>query len=465
MALAVRLYFANTLYLNPDECMHLNAAAAGQWAAVHHPPLLLWWLWFASLVSDQAWWLRSLPTLCGALTPLAAALWWRRFLPAPTAWGLAALVALSPNLVLLSVQLRGYPMAMLAVMTALYALDRAFAERSRRLLGWHFAALLIAAVAEFSVAWVALAAGLYGLVMLTRRPELRPLASLWTAGQLGLGLAYGLLYVLIVRVVTAVHPMHALLDSYLRGTVPAPGQNWLVFCALGVTRQFAYVASSWLPGIIGAALAAAGLWIWWRKGEERLILSGGVFLAVLGALALVHPFGRSRHTVLIGLVGLAAVGAGIEALGRWKGFAMVAAIGAVFAPAMDPHNIPLAQWERGRWERAMARMEAAIPEGTSLLVDEETMEMLQVRWQPRGERRLHADWPRTLRFRRWTVVVARAFDWRSIPTPTLLASVPAGPVWIVDMGFTAESVKARAEALALSQEVDEPGVLFAARLR
>jgi hypothetical protein len=55
-AIGVRFFLSSWFYLNPDECMHLNAGSAAQWSLYHHPPLLFWWLWVAMLVSDSLWW-------------------------------------------------------------------------------------------------------------------------------------------------------------------------------------------------------------------------------------------------------------------------------------------------------------------------------------------------------------------------------------------------------------------------
>lgn len=466
VALAVRLYFAYTLYLNPDECMHLLAGSAGEWSTVHHPPLLLWWLWLATLVSDQVWWLRLLPVMAGGLTPLAVGFWLRRFLSPSTAWGLAALVAVSPNLVLLSIQLRGYSTAMLGTALALYTLDRAFEERSRRRLGWHFAALLMAVLSEFGAVWVVLAAGLYGAAMLARRVDTRRLFPLWAAGQMAMAAVLGALYYFVVRVVTAAFPTQKLLAGYLHGSVPAPGQNPLVFVGIGIWKQFAYAGSSWALGLLAAVLAAAGMWVWWRKGEERLVLVTAVFLAVGAALAMIFPFGRTRHTVLIGLVGLAATGVGLEQLGRWKAVvAVMAAAALCLLPTPDAQNIRTDSWERVRWERAIQQVESAVPEGATTLADLETFWMWQTALQPRGIRQLKSTHKRQMNFGGRRVVSAGVFDWLTLPAEEILARAPAGPVWIVDMGFDAESVKARARELGLTAVVDEPGVLYLGRLR
>ncbi len=463
VALVVRLYFAGTLFLNPDECMHLIAGAGGDWAGVHHPPLLLWWLWLASLVSEQPWWLRLLPVVAGALTAPATGYWLRRFLTTGTAWGLAALVAVSPNLVLLSIQLRGYAVAMLGTVLALYALDRAIAERSRRMLVWHFAALLLAILSEFGAVWVLLAAGLYGVAVMARRQECRVLLPVWVAGQCALAGVMGMLYLFILRVVTEALPVHKLLAGYLHASIPAEGQNPLAFVAIGVWKQFAYLSSSWAAGLAAGALAAAGLWVWWRRADERFVLVTAVFLPAAAALAMLHPFGRTRHTVLTGLVALAAMGAGIELLGRYRVWlAAAAAVTLCLLPTPDSMNVPTGYGERAGWERALDQMVAAIPDGTTVLTDRETSLMLQTRLVPRGERRLKSA---GFRYKGWSVVSPRAFDWKALRTEQILAIAPAGPVWVIDMGFSVDNLKERAPTLGLTAVIDVPGVLYAARLR
>lgn len=463
VALAVRLYFAYTLYLNPDECMHLIAASAGDWAGVHHPPLLLWWFWAATLVSEQVGWLRLLPVVAGALTVPAVGLWLRRFLSPGTAWGLAAFVAVSPNLVLLSIQLRGYAMAMLGTVLALYALDRAIAERSRRMLVWHFSALLLAILSEFGAVWVLLAAGLYGVAVMARRQECRVLLPLWVAGQCALAGVMGMLYLFILRVVTEEFPVNRLLTGYLHASVPAAGQNPLAFVAIGSWKQFAYLSSSWAAGLAAGALAAAGLWVWWRRADERFVLVTAVFLPAVAALAMLYPFGRSRHTVLTGLVALAAMGAGIELLGRYRVWlAAAAAVTLCVLPTPDTMNIPLPYWERAGWERALAEMTVAIPDGATVLTDRETALMLQTQLVPRGERRLKS---MGLRYKGWRVVNPKAFDWKALRTEQILAMAPAGPVWVIDMGFSVANLKGRAQLLGLTPVIDVQGVLYAGRLR
>ncbi len=465
VALAVRLYLSTAFYLNPDEAIHVNAGSAGQWVIHHHPPLALWWVWLATLVSDREWWLRLLPTLSGALTPLAAGLWLRYFLSPMTAWGLAAFIAVSPNLVLLSLQLRGYPMAILGSVVALYALERAFAESSRRMLAWHFVALYVAILSEFGAVFLVVAVGLYGIAVLVRRPALRSLLPVWLAGQAGGVLLYALLYVYLVRVISMQFPATDMFTSYMRASFPVERNNWLLFFAAGTVKQFAYVGSSWVFGVAGTLLAMAGLAAWARRRDERVVLVAAVFLAVVGAIANFHPYGRSRHTALIGLVGLAAVGAGIELCGRWKWVVALVSAAALLMPVMDPHNLSNTQWDKRRWDGAMAQMELAMPEGTTLMTDRESLHMMKARLLPREKRRIKVRKAGDFRFKGRVVVEAETFDWGGMTAAQIVAMAPAGPVWIVDMGFNADSLKTRERELGLTAVVDEPGVLYLGRLR
>jgi len=396
---------------------------------------------------------------------LAAGLWMRQFLSPVTAWGLAAFIAVSPNLVLLSIQLRGYPMAILGSLLALYALDRAFAESSRRMLAWHFVALYMAILSEFGAVFVVVAAGLYGIAVLVRRPAMRTLLPVWLAGQVAGVILYALLYVYLVRVISMQFPATDMFTSYMRAAFPVESNNWLLFFAAGTVKQFAYVGSSWFFGVAGTLLAAAGLAVWTRRRDERVVLVAAVFLAVVGAIASVHPYGRSRHTALIGLVGLAAVGAGIELCGRWRWVPALLSAAALIVPVMDPHNIPNIQWDKGRWDGAMARMEQAMPEGTALMADRETLHMMKARLLPREKRRIKVRKAGDFLFKGRVVLETATFDWRGMTGAEILAMAPAGPVWIVDMGFDAESVKAREQELGLTAVVDEPGVFYLGRLR
>ena len=153
-------------------------------------------------------------------------------------------------------------------------------------------------------------------------------------------------------------------------------------------------------------------------------------------------------------------------MGRWKAVvAVMAAAALCWLPTPDAQNIPMDRWERGRWERAVRQVEAAVPEGATILADQETFWMWQAVLEPRGTRLLRDASNRPLNYGGRRVVSTAVFDWLALPAAEILARVPAGTVWLVDTGFNAESLKARERELGLTPVVDETGVIYLGRLR
>ncbi len=451
--------------------MHLAAGSLGAWGAFHHPPLLFYWLWLATLVSDQEWWLRLVPAIAGGLTPLFTGLWLRRFVSPLTAWGLAALVAVAPNLVLLGVQLRGYSMAMLGTVTALYALDRALEERCRRWMVWHFVALYGAILAEFSAAWVVLAAGLYGMARLWRELETRRVLGVWVGGQCGAAALYGAIYVWVMVPLLQQGSVVSVVKSYLAGAFPREGEWLPLFVAKGAVKQFSYILGGEWAGILGIVAAGVGILFWWKRGDMRWVLAIGVHLAAAGAILEFYPYGRSRHTVLIGLVGLGAVGAGLEALGAVRKWVSPAVVGVFFALLLtartgDIHNIPMDFWDKELWEVAMERVEYRVPPGATVLADRETLYMLGQRYFRREERRLQFPEGIPIVVRGWRVI-PRKFSWTQERPEEIRAALNGvgGPVWILDMGFDGGTVSSLSERLEIETVVEEPGIVYLGRVR
>ncbi len=470
-SLTVRLFYANSLYFNPDECLHINAGSSAQWGVYHHPPLLFWWLWTATLVSGQEWWLRLAPSVAGALTPVLTVLWLRRWMHPVTAWGLGLLAAFAPSLVLLSIQLRGYSLALAAITAALYTLDRAFAETSRRWLWLHFAALSVAILAEFMTAWIALALGLYGILRLLREPALRPLVAPWVAGQTACAGIYAALYWIVVRPVLERTNAPELIQTYLRGGFPQPGENLLVFLAAGSFKQAVYFAGSLPGGLLAAGLILLGLGIWLQQRDSRALLILALALTAAGAMAQFYPYGRSRHTVAIGLVCLGALGAGVEVLARrwpvarWALPSLLLAL-SFFAPLPDVHNIDLAGWSKPSWDRSVDEMRRRVPSGATILADDEAFQMLQANFSPRNLRYQASGAAHQLQLEHFTVK-SLVWEWRNTPVSwvTEEARHTTGGVWLIDTGFDIGAAKAHATKLGAETVWEQPGVMYLARLR
>jgi hypothetical protein len=298
-------------------------------------------------------------------------------------------------------------------------------------------------------------------MLFVRRPATRPLLRTWIAGQAVATAIYLGLYFLVVRVVAAGYDTMSLISTFLQGAFPKAGENWLAFFAIGVLKQFAYVASSWAGGGVALLLAALGLAVWLRKGDQRTVLVASLYLAVIGAVSMFFPFGRTRHTVLIGLVSLAAVGAGLDALGRWRAVGGLLGVLAFLAPTSDLHNLPIGEWQKSRWERALRQMDAAIPAGERLMVDKETDLMLRARLWTEQDRGVNTP---VIKYKGNPILATHDFDWAATPTATIREAAGRAE-WLADAGFNTGNLKARREELGLTTVIDEPGVLYLGRLR
>lgn len=469
LAAGLRLALTTLLYLNPDECMHFNGGSQGQWFLYHHPPLLFWWLWLVSQVSEGEAWLRLGPALAGALAATGMGFWVRRFAGDGTALAMAAGIAVSPNLVILTPQLRGYGFAMAAAVWAGYWLERSFAERSRRFLCYHLALLIFGILAEFVFAWVAVAFGLYGLWRFWREPAARRLLAPWLAGE-GTAIAlYAWLYHSVVRTLANDPSAPRLLSDYLREQFPQAGEAILVFLGKGILAQLSYVTGGWASGLLALLLAATALWRWAQSREPRWILVAGLYSVFFGAIARFFPFGLTRHTAVLGVLSLLAVAAGLEQLQprlRWLALAAIVGLSALF-PARDPQKIPLSSWQRARMEKAWAAVADRLPDSAALLADEESALYIRAKFHPRGQRQAILLGRGKTTYRGREVQVSPRFDWsqQDIPAIRALAQHAGSDVWIVDTGFRAGSIRARSDQLGLETVVDEPGVLYLGRFR
>jgi len=170
------------------------------------------------------------------------------------------------------------------------------------------------------VAWFALAAGLYAIAVFVRQPASRALLPIWAGGQCLAALSYVALFFLVVRPVAENTDAPGLIATYLKGAFPQPGQNPIVFFLIGAAKQLINIAGGAAGAIILGLFGSVGLAAWYRSGDSRWVMVTGIYLTAIGAYAKFFPFGMSRHSVLIGLLSLAAAGAGIDALGQvWRG--------------------------------------------------------------------------------------------------------------------------------------------------
>jgi hypothetical protein len=402
--------------------------------------------------------LRLLPVLAGSLFPWVVFRWLAR------TWnqgaGLAALLILtfSPNLVMLSAQARAYTLALLFAALALLFLEEALQRASLLYMLLFTGALYLAILSEYSAAWFAGAAGIYFLLRIRSSGVSRPLAAVWALGQAGTLAIYAALYWTSAHVLLADPRRAPLLGGFLRGAFPQAGESLLRFSVLGTLRQFAYTFASIPLGLIAALLFAGGLVLLWRgrSAAERTrsralaaLLVVPFLLACAGAALELHPYGRSRHTVILSLFIAAAVGVALERLLRSR--AWVAALAAVvllpvwgLAAQEDRNNIPRNRSRRSSMIAALAHLRAAVPPGSLILTTRQTELMLRYylgdpqvqasRWPPGvpaqaplGPYRallVHWEFGTGHRFLEDLATVRREFSLG-----------PSEPLWVVEGGF------------------------------
>ena len=445
IAIALRLYYAVLFSFNPDEAMHSTAATSGQFGAFHHPPFSFWLVGLFASISEQPWWLRLPSVLAGGVLPVLIAVWLRRHVHLVTSWGLAAMIAVLPNFVLLTMQIRGYAIALAAIVAAMIALDRAFDTLSRRWLAWHFILLYIAILSEFMIVWAAIGLGCYALM----HPSIRSLFRVWAAGQAVALALYGALYVAVVVPIAGEQRTETLIQAYLAGAFPASGQNVFVFAGTGIFKQFVYLAGGIPAGAIAFVLADAAIGVWLWRRDPRAFLCLMPFVAIAGAVLRVYPFGRSRHTVVIGVICLLAIAASIDWLGRrypivrWGIPAALLATGLLF-PMIDIHNIPTEEWKAERLTRLEAALREKVPAGARVIVDRETYRMFEFRLVPRSERTYRRGGADPLSMNQFSIHPARRGY-----------VLEGGGYWVLDAGFAQHDLTPPAGAIV---EYDDPGV-------
>jgi hypothetical protein len=444
LGFALRLAEAARFPLNPDEALHLFVASPADWLeqfrTVHHPPLLFLVLRAALAVSASEIALRFVPALAGALYPWFAYRWLARAVN-PGA-GLAALLLLefSPNLVALSPQARGYSLALMFAAAAMLCLERALQSESPRWIALFTACLYGAVLAEYSAAFFAAAAGIYALA---RRPSRRFLFP-WAAGQAGAIAIYAILY--RVQIAPLLADRARLVNAYLRGAFPQPGENPLGFAARGIIKQFAYTMSSIPLGVAAAALFAIGIALLWSTGRRALVWGSlaALLLPLAAALAGVFPYGRSRHTVIVSLFLAAGIGAALDRLLRGRARMAAVALVALWPLAAEPdQNNPPRDHTRGRLVAAIERLRSIAGAGP-VLADYETA--LVLRYYLEGARGIeiapHADALREARiggvrmtWRYWDHGSPAVFRETMALARRELRVAPDAPLWVVDGGF------------------------------
>ncbi|MBZ5601893.1 MAG: glycosyltransferase family 39 protein [Acidobacteriia bacterium] len=319
----LRFRLALINYLNPDEALHV-LLSYGTWrdalrnsVGVTHPPLLIMINHAISLFVRSELAFRFVPVAAGILFPIVLAVWLRKIAGTVAALTVLLVLTLAPHLVTISAEVRSYTLAFLFVSLALLTLEVALDHDDWKKIALFSVFLCAAIVSDYSVASFAAGAGIYAIVRLRRSSQ--TVRIVWIAGQAAALALYGVLYWAQVRLLQGRESTTAG-GGWLRGAFPQGAERLLllVFPFAGTLKQFAYLMASIPLGVAAVAIFAVAIFrLWkWRAGVDQLksrpialLLTVPFAVAFLLACASLFPYGRSRHTLVLGV--MIAIGLGI----------------------------------------------------------------------------------------------------------------------------------------------------------
>lgn len=388
LACAVRVYFAASCCLNPDEAQHFDAARPntlyGVFLASHrlaHPPLFVFLLHFVLLAGRSELWIR-LPSLAGGTAALWLTFaWLRRALGALPAFAGLIFLSVSPAAISASTEVRQYGLLLCFICGALYSSQRLFSERSARWATIHGLCLLGALLTHYTATIAIFSIEVYVLCryLVDRLPRKAFLVLLFTQVVLAAALAW--LYFSYVR---HAEVFGAQSMAYLNSLYYIPGaESRAHFLSRATTSTFAYLVSQQRAVrslILAFCLGVVSLVASKRKETMLLALAVGTTFALGYGMALFHifPFAGSRHqTYLLPFIAL-SYAALLRTIPARYSVAVLAACLA-FAPVWVRWNPPdnnraIVPIENAR--ETAEYIERTVPTGAPLFVDDETRYVL-----------------------------------------------------------------------------------------
>lgn len=473
-----RIYFAATLALNPDEAWHADAGITGNTLGVLHPPLFHYLSGGFAQLSASELGLRLPHLLAGILSPLLVLLWLRRSFPLPAAFLGALLLALSPSYVLLSIQIRGYSLAICFALLALWTFEDLFHPTRRAPAFMHAFALGAGLCSEYAFGFLAFGLGIAGLMHIAAERPIRPLVFRWVSIQcIGL-IALIVLYIYYVQPQSVIANSTYLDLSYLSPSFPRPDQNFFEFALIGIGRLFQFLASSRIAGVLAILVALAGVLDLARSRRfATLVPLAATLLAVVSAALLhVYPLNSSRHHAAEIVLFLFPIAAGLALLFRLRPYlpylyALLFIAAALQFPFLDQLNPAIAAWRKSAFLPPLASVRTTVPDGAYLITDKETRYLLRYYWTTS-----FASLPNTSQSNIRTVldnknIAALRWDWEStLRNPASVRSLAAEllaskrPVYLLDTGFSTLDLSRENLPGLVQPIIHEPGTLFFARL-
>lgn len=468
-AFVMRYYFMTCCYLNADEASHFDAARAATWHEVYlashglaHPPL------FVLVLHAVLFWGRTepiirLPSLIGGTAALwFAFLWLRRGLGALPALAGLMFMVLSPMAITASTQVRQYGLLLFFVCGALYATERAFAERSSRWAMLQGLFLLGAELSHYTALLVLACIGLYSWLRLFIDRMPRRMVWIILAWQFVFTAVLAWLYLTFVRPWIPFGP-HATMD-YLKPYYFAPAQETpLGFVWRAFSTSFEHVSGSkaGIPLMLAVVSGIVALFMGRTRAPRAmgLLVVSPFVMGFIAAIFKVFPFAGTRHQTYLLPFFAAGLAAGFGLLHRRLALPLLL-LGVMIVPRWVEHLtlendrslMPLSDMTA-----ALSTIHSTIPAGTPIVVDRVTRFVLG-HYLSRNDKSLDSVVPKSgveSRLGGYRIVVPQKYILVFSPYDVLdqadqsarVACVPAGdPVWIVSIAWAPPSLASRLPA-------------------
>jgi hypothetical protein len=389
---AMRLAYAQSCYLNPDEALHFGSARPSGWLdtfkaslMLAHPPLFILVL-HAMLFLGRTELILRLPSLVGGTAALWLVFAWIRSslgeIPALAGLGF---MSLSPPGVSASTEVRQYGLLLFFVCGALYATERIFSERSTKWAVIQGLFLLGALLTHYTTVLILASLGIY--VVVRALLDRLPLRMLFTIGASQLILATLLAWLYFGHVRGAIPFGAGAAMDYLRHYYYATGRETrfgFVWRAFFGTFSYMLGARSRPLTILFMLVFLVGLvalLVGKTKAPKLMaLLLASPFLVGFGAAVVqVFPFAGTRHqTYLLPFVA-AGIAAALASLPRRLAVPLLL-LGAVISPLWvrrtPPDNNPRVM-PKGDMTAAIEYVGRMAPRGSPLFVDSDTREILE----------------------------------------------------------------------------------------